>query len=95
MATERPDGAWIGGIDIGIEKAKTARFFDMPTRLFHVWKEREPAGIGPAGVRRGRAVRPGTAAAGKVMAGFAVDVALMFDTAPVAVPRPRSSAHLG
>jgi uncharacterized protein GlcG (DUF336 family) len=27
----RMDGAWIGSIDIAIRKAKTARFFDMPT----------------------------------------------------------------
>ena len=27
----RMDGAWIGSIDISIKKAKTARFFDMPT----------------------------------------------------------------
>ena len=27
----RMDGAWIGSIDIAIKKAKTARFFDMPT----------------------------------------------------------------
>ena len=25
------DGAWLGSIDIAIKKAKTARFFDMPT----------------------------------------------------------------
>jgi uncharacterized protein GlcG (DUF336 family) len=27
----RQDGAWLGSIDISIKKAKTARFFDMPT----------------------------------------------------------------
>lgn len=27
----RQDGAWIGSIDIAIKKARTARFFDMPT----------------------------------------------------------------
>jgi uncharacterized protein GlcG (DUF336 family) len=27
----RMDGAWIGSIDIALKKAKTARFFDMPT----------------------------------------------------------------
>ena len=27
----RMDGAWLGSIDIAIRKAKTARFFDMPT----------------------------------------------------------------
>jgi len=27
----RMDDAWIGSIDISIKKAKTARFFDMPT----------------------------------------------------------------
>ncbi len=27
----RMDGAWIGSIDISIKKAKTARWFDMPT----------------------------------------------------------------
>jgi uncharacterized protein GlcG (DUF336 family) len=27
----RMDGAWLGSIDISIRKAKTARYFDMPT----------------------------------------------------------------
>ena len=27
----RMDGAWLGSIDIAIRKAKTARYFDMPT----------------------------------------------------------------
>jgi uncharacterized protein GlcG (DUF336 family) len=27
----RMDGAWIGSIDVSIKKAKTARYFDMPT----------------------------------------------------------------
>ncbi len=27
----RMDGAWLGSIDIAVKKAKTARFFDMPT----------------------------------------------------------------
>lgn len=27
----RMDGAWLGSIDIAMKKAKTARFFDMPT----------------------------------------------------------------
>ena len=27
----RMDGAWLGSIDIAIKKAKTARYFDMPT----------------------------------------------------------------
>jgi uncharacterized protein GlcG (DUF336 family) len=30
-AFARMDGAWIGSIDISIKKAKTARYFDMPT----------------------------------------------------------------
>lgn len=30
-AFARQDGAWIGSIDIAIKKARTARFFDMPT----------------------------------------------------------------
>ena len=30
-AFARMDGAWLGSIDISIRKAKTARFFDMPT----------------------------------------------------------------
>jgi uncharacterized protein GlcG (DUF336 family) len=25
------DGAWLGSIDIAVKKARTARFFDMPT----------------------------------------------------------------
>ena len=31
QAFARQEGAWIGSIDIAIKKAKTARFFDMPT----------------------------------------------------------------
>ena len=31
VAFERMDGAWLGSTDIAIRKAKTARFFDMPT----------------------------------------------------------------
>lgn len=27
----RMEGAWLGSIDVSIKKAKTARFFDMPT----------------------------------------------------------------
>ena len=27
----RMDGAWLGSIDVAIRKARTARFFDMPT----------------------------------------------------------------
>jgi uncharacterized protein GlcG (DUF336 family) len=30
-AFNRMDGAWLGSIDISIRKAKTARYFDMPT----------------------------------------------------------------
>jgi uncharacterized protein GlcG (DUF336 family) len=30
-AFHRMDGAWLGSIDIAIKKAKTARYFDMPT----------------------------------------------------------------
>ncbi len=30
-AFARMDGAWLGSIDIAIRKAKTARYFDMPT----------------------------------------------------------------
>jgi uncharacterized protein GlcG (DUF336 family) len=30
-AFTRMDGAWLGSIDIAIKKARTARFFDMPT----------------------------------------------------------------
>lgn len=30
-AFARMDGAWLGSIDISIKKARTARFFDMPT----------------------------------------------------------------
>ena len=32
-AFARMDGAWLGSIDISIKKARTARFFDMPTGL--------------------------------------------------------------
>ena len=31
VAFARMDGAWLGSLDISIRKAKTARFFDMPT----------------------------------------------------------------
>ena len=31
VAFSRMDGAWLGSLDISIKKAKTARFFDMPT----------------------------------------------------------------
>jgi uncharacterized protein GlcG (DUF336 family) len=30
-AFARMDGAWLGSLDIAIRKAKTARYFDMPT----------------------------------------------------------------
>lgn len=30
-AFRRMDGAWLGSIDIAMKKARTARFFDMPT----------------------------------------------------------------
>jgi len=31
IAFVRMDGAWLGSADISLKKAKTARFFDMPT----------------------------------------------------------------
>ncbi|OZC01213.1 GlcG/HbpS family heme-binding protein [Rubricoccus marinus] len=31
LAFRRMDGAWLGSIDIAITKARTARYFDMPT----------------------------------------------------------------
>ena len=31
VAFARMDGAWLGSMDISMKKAKTARFFDMPT----------------------------------------------------------------
>ena len=33
VAFGRIDGAWLGSLDISIKKAKTARFFDMNTRI--------------------------------------------------------------
>ncbi|GMU24325.1 MAG: hypothetical protein AMXMBFR13_43990 [Phycisphaerae bacterium] len=30
-AFARMDGAWLGSVDIAVKKARTARFFDMPT----------------------------------------------------------------
>ena len=30
-AFARMDGAWLGSVDIALKKAKTARYFDMPT----------------------------------------------------------------
>lgn len=38
----RMDDAWLGSIDIAIKKAKTARFFDMPTG--EIGKLSQPAG---------------------------------------------------
>jgi len=31
VAFARMDGAWLGALDISLKKAKTARYFDMPT----------------------------------------------------------------
>ncbi|MGV3503186.1 MAG: GlcG/HbpS family heme-binding protein [Adhaeribacter sp.] len=31
VAFARMDGAWLGSVDIAIRKARTARYFDMPT----------------------------------------------------------------
>lgn len=31
VAFARMDGAWLGSADVALKKAKTARFFDMPT----------------------------------------------------------------
>jgi uncharacterized protein GlcG (DUF336 family) len=31
VAFARMDGAWLGSVDISMRKAKTARYFDMPT----------------------------------------------------------------
>jgi uncharacterized protein GlcG (DUF336 family) len=31
LAFARMNGAWLGSVDIAIKKAKTARYFDMPT----------------------------------------------------------------
>lgn len=33
LAFARIEGAWLGSIDIAIKKAKTARFFDMETKM--------------------------------------------------------------
>ena len=33
VAFARMDDAWLGSLDISIKKAKTARFFDMPTGI--------------------------------------------------------------
>ena len=41
-AFARMDGAWLGSIDIAIKKARTARFFDMPTG--EIGKLSQPAG---------------------------------------------------
>ena len=42
VAFVRMDGAWLGSLDISIKKAKTARFFDMPTG--EVGKISQPGG---------------------------------------------------
>ena len=42
-AFARMDGAWLGSIDIAIKKAKTARFFDMPTG--EIGKLSQPGGM--------------------------------------------------
>ena len=39
----RMDGAWLGSVDIAIKKAKTARFFDMPTG--EIGKLSQPGGV--------------------------------------------------
>ncbi|MGB7394835.1 MAG: heme-binding protein, partial [Pricia sp.] len=31
VAFAKQDGAWLGSIDIAMKKARTARYFDMPT----------------------------------------------------------------
>ena len=41
-AFARMDGAWLGSIDIAVKKARTARFFDMPTGA--VGKLSQPGG---------------------------------------------------
>jgi len=41
-AFARMDGAWLGSIDISIKKARTARYFDMPTG--EVGKLSQPGG---------------------------------------------------
>ena len=41
-AFNRMDNAWLGSIDVSIRKAKTARFFDMPTG--EVGKLSQPGG---------------------------------------------------
>jgi uncharacterized protein GlcG (DUF336 family) len=38
----RMDGAWLGSIDIALKKARTARFFDMPTGA--IGKLSQPSG---------------------------------------------------
>ncbi|GIK40876.1 MAG: hypothetical protein BroJett011_47090 [Chloroflexota bacterium] len=35
-AFARMDNAWLGSVDIAVKKAKTARFFDMPTGVLGV-----------------------------------------------------------
>ncbi|WP_026752792.1 heme-binding protein [Sediminibacter sp. Hel_I_10] len=42
VAFVRMDGAWLGSADISLKKAKTARFFDMPTG--DIGKLSQPAG---------------------------------------------------
>jgi uncharacterized protein GlcG (DUF336 family) len=39
----RMDGAWLGSIDIAIRKARTARYFDMPTG--EIGKLSQPGGV--------------------------------------------------
>src|SRR5204863_5884031 len=41
-AFARMDNAWLGSIDIAIKKAKTARYFDMPTG--EIGKKSQPGG---------------------------------------------------
>ena len=43
VAFARMDGAWLGSLDISIKKAKTARYFDMPTG--ELGKLTQPGGI--------------------------------------------------
>lgn len=41
-AFARMDGAWLGSVDVALKKAKTARYFDMPTG--ELGKSTQPGG---------------------------------------------------
>ena len=46
VAQVRMDGAWLGSVDIAIDKAWTARAFDLPTETLSQWTQSGQQGFG-------------------------------------------------